>query len=99
MITAKERADLVEKYRDERLYANAVAAKCAVCLALLTGIAVIGATVDTSGDSATARTAGVRNTVEECHRESGTDHGSTRDEPQNGLRPVGLSVRCGAGAQ
>ena len=69
MITANERAYLVEKYRDERLYANAVAAKCAVCLALLTGIAVIGATVDTSGDSATARTAGVRNTVEECQRE------------------------------
>jgi len=41
-----------EKYPDDRLYANALAAKCAMCLALLAGIAVIGAKVDTA---ATAR--------------------------------------------
>jgi hypothetical protein len=99
MITANERADLIEKYRDERLYANAVTAKCAVCLVLLAGIAVIGATVDTLGDSATPPTAEMRNTTEDCQRQAGIDHGSTPGEPQTGLHPVGFSVRCGAGPQ
>ena len=46
MVSQKERDRLVEMYKDEPLFAAGTVIKCAACLLILTGLAVIG----TSGD-------------------------------------------------
>jgi hypothetical protein len=50
MVSARERARLIECYRDEHGYAAAVLVKCAACLFVLCGLVVIGASVDPSAD-------------------------------------------------
>jgi hypothetical protein len=63
MITQQERAKLVESFRDGPLYARAVTAKCAACLLILAGIAVIGA----DGGIRTSETAGGNASTQEIH--------------------------------
>jgi hypothetical protein len=42
MITRKERSKLIEVYKDEPLYAAGTVLKCAACLLIIGGLAVVG---------------------------------------------------------
>jgi hypothetical protein len=79
MITHQERAKLVESFRDEPLYARALTAKCAACLLILAGIAVIG--VD--GGSRTSETASGDTSTQEIHdRRLATSDAATPRAPE-----------------
>jgi hypothetical protein len=52
MVTQQERARLTELYKDDPTYAAAALAKSLVCLLMVAGVAVIGATSDFSGAAA-----------------------------------------------
>ena len=52
MVSQRERARLMEAYKEEPAYAGAVIAKCSACLLILAGLAVIGGGSTFSGDDA-----------------------------------------------
>jgi hypothetical protein len=56
MVTAKERARLMQPYKDEPIYAAGALIKSAICLLMIAGIAVIGATTDRGYNDAQLQT-------------------------------------------
>ena len=79
MISQKERERLVEMYKNEPLYAAGTVIKCAACLLILAGLAVIG----TSGEP-------IERTIIQA---SPSDHASEVGMATEYVRPEPSTVR------
>ena len=58
MITQQGRTRLVQSFHRELAYARGVTLKCAACLLILTGLAVVGASADPAGSDMRGQQAG-----------------------------------------